>query len=194
MARAAACGGGRTLAQSRRLWKDGRLHRPAAILAAMTRTARTKKPPAPARNHSPIDNILASVHVLSSRISRAFDSQLAARYDLSPPEWRVLLTLAQRPDASANEITALWAMEKMAVSRAVRRLERMGRIRRQVDGADRRRYALILTPEGRRLYRRILPVANARYREITSVLSHAERATLRKALAKLNRHIPGLGA
>jgi DNA-binding MarR family transcriptional regulator len=152
----------------------------------MTRNAR------PAADHVPSDNILAAVHVLSSRISRAFDSKLAKAYGLSPPEWRVLLTLAQHPDASANEITASWAMEKMAVSRAVRRLERMGRIRRRVDGTDRRRYALILTPEGRRLYQRILPMANARYHEITEVLSHAELATLRKALGKLNRHIPGL--
>jgi len=163
----------------------------------MTRTARAQKPPAPApagasADSVPVDNILAAVHVLSSRISRAFDAKLAKAYDVSPPEWRVLLTLAQHPEASANEITAAWAMEKMAVSRAVRRLERLGRIRRQVDGADRRRYALILTPEGRRLYRRILPMANARYREITAVLTHAERAMLRRALAKLNRHIPGL--
>jgi DNA-binding MarR family transcriptional regulator len=163
----------------------------------MTRGARKAKPPAtaparPAAGDAPFDNILAAVHVLSSRISRAFDARLAARYDLSPPEWRVLLTLARRPGVSAIEITGLWAMEKMAVSRAVRRLERLGRIRRQVDGADRRRYALVLTPEGRRLYRRILPMANERYREITAVLSRAERATLRQALAKLNRHIPGL--
>ena len=163
----------------------------------MTRTARPARSSAPAQDelpgdHSPTDNILAAVHVLSSRISRAFDARLAKDYDLSPPEWRVLLTVAQDPDASANEITAAWAMEKMAVSRAVRRLERMGRIRRRIDGADRRRYALILTPEGRRLYRRILPMANARYREIVGVLTHGERQTLRRALAKLNRHIPGL--
>jgi DNA-binding MarR family transcriptional regulator len=161
----------------------------------MTRTARTTRTSAsaPAAGDAPLDNILAAVHVLSSRISRAFDARLAARHALSPPEWRVLLTLAQRPGVSANEITALWAMEKMAVSRAVRRLERLGRIRRRIDGADRRRYVLILTPAGRRLYRRILPMANERYREITAVLTRAERATLRGALAKLNRHIPGLG-
>ncbi|HEX7007513.1 MAG TPA: MarR family winged helix-turn-helix transcriptional regulator [Alphaproteobacteria bacterium] len=160
----------------------------------MVRTA--PRPTAPAEDspahHAPTVNILAAVHVLSSWISRAFDARLAREFDVSPPEWRVLLTLAQRPGASANEITEAWAMEKMAVSRAVRRLERMGRICRRVDGADRRRYALDLTPAGRSLYRRILPVANARYREITGVLSHAERATLRRALAKLNRHIPSL--
>ncbi|MGE5146774.1 MAG: MarR family winged helix-turn-helix transcriptional regulator, partial [Candidatus Eiseniibacteriota bacterium] len=132
----------------------------------MTRSARPDRPPAVAPAiQIASDNILAAVHVLSSRISRAFDAKLAKSHDLSPPEWRVLLTLAQHPEASANEITTAWAMEKMAVSRAVRRLERLGRIRRRVDGADRRRYALELTPEGRRLYQRILPMANARYHE-----------------------------
>ena len=160
----------------------------------MPRAARSAPPPStPPATRRATDNILAAVHVLSSRISRAFDSRLAAAYDLSPPEWRVLLTLAQNPDASANEITAAWAMDKMAVSRAVKRLERMGRVRRRIDGTDRRRHALELTPEGRRLYRRILPVTNARYHEITQVLTRAERAALRRALAKLNRHIPSLG-
>ena len=131
--------------------------------------------------------------MLSSRISRAFDSKLAKAHGLSPPEWRVLLTLAQHPDASANEITTSWAMEKMAVSRAVRRLERTGRIRRRVDGADRRRYALILTPKGRRLYQRILPMANARYREITEPCCPTRSARpCARCSAKLNRHIPRL--
>src|SRR5690606_38918091 len=112
---------GGTLAHMAGPWKIGR--RP-LYSRAMVRTA--PRPTAPAEDspahHVPTVNILAAVHVLSSRISRAFDARLAREFDVSPPEWRVLLTLAQRPGASANEITAAWAMEKMAVSRAVRRL------------------------------------------------------------------------
>lgn len=131
------------------------------------------------------DNVLACVHVLSSQISGAFYPEVEARYDITLAEWRVLLTLVQRPNASAIEIASLWAMDKMAISRAVRRLDRMGRIRRQVSPHDRRSFTLSLTPKGKRLYARILPAANARYHEITADLSRSELASLRRILAKL---------
>ena len=100
-------------------------------------------------------------------------------------EWRVILTLVQRQSATAIEIASLWAMDKMAISRAVRRLERMGRVQRQINSNDRRSFTLSLTPKGKRLYTRVLPAANARYREITAGLSRTELATLRRVLAKL---------
>ena len=131
------------------------------------------------------DNVLACVHVLSSQISDAFHPEVEAKYGISLAEWRVILTLIQRPDTTAMEIASLWAMDKMAISRGVRRLEKMGRVRRKVNPDDRRSFTLRLTSQGRALYRRILPAANARYREITADLTRAELATLRRVLAKL---------
>ena len=131
------------------------------------------------------DNPLALIHVLSHQIGRAFHARIAAEFDITIAEWRVLLSLAGRPGATANEIAAMWAMEKMAVSRAVGRLERMRRITRRVKPEDRRSYALAMTAEGRRVFERIVPAANARYREITSAATRDELAVLSKVLAKL---------
>jgi DNA-binding MarR family transcriptional regulator len=130
-------------------------------------------------------NVLASIHVLSSQIGRAFYGEIARHHGVTVPDWRVLLTLAQRPAATAGEIAAQWAMEKMAVSRAVRRLERGGFIARRPVRNDRRRQALRLTPTGRRLYARILPAADARYRAIMACLSPSEQAGLRRSLSRL---------
>ena len=94
------------------------------------------------------DNLLASIHVMSRLIDRAFQSRIATRFDLSLAEWRVLLSLADQSSATAAELTEFWAMEKMAVSRAVRRLEGMGRISRRRNSGDRRSYALKLTAKG----------------------------------------------
>jgi DNA-binding MarR family transcriptional regulator len=134
------------------------------------------------------DNLLASIHVMSRLIDRAFQSRIATRFDLSLAEWRVILTLAERRSATAAEITAFWAMEKMAVSRAVRRLDRMGRIARRRNSGDRRSYALRLTAKGRRVYEEILPTANARYWEIFSELSRADLHFLRSTLDRLVEH------
>ena len=144
------------------------------------------------RDGAPFDNVLAGVHVLSNLIGRAYDGEIAARWDLSLPEWRIVLTLMHHPGATASQITSLWGMEKMAVSRAARRLERDGRVRRTVHDSDRRRYTLDLTAAGKRLYAQVEPGATARYREIVDVLEPAERAALHSALSKLITRIAEL--
>jgi DNA-binding MarR family transcriptional regulator len=138
------------------------------------------------------DNLLASIHVMSRLIDRAFQSRIAARFDLSLAEWRVILTLAERRSATAAEIGEIWAMEKMAVSRAVRRLDRMGRITRRQNSGDRRSYALSLTGKGRRVHDDILPTANARYREIFSEISRNDLQFLRATLNALVDHTANL--
>ncbi len=131
------------------------------------------------------DNLLALIHVLSHQIGRAFHARIAAEFDVTIAEWRVLLSLSQQAGTTANEIADIWAMEKMAVSRAVRRLERMGRITRRVNPQDRRSFTLAMTDEGRRVFERVVPAANARYREITSAATRAELAQLSSILTKL---------
>ncbi len=141
---------------------------------------------------APRANILASIHVVSNLIGRAFFPQIASKWDLSLAEWRIILTLADLPGASAAEITALWGMEKMAVSRAARRLEKMGRVARTSDPNDRRRFTLSLTEAGCALFDEIEPDTTARYHEIVAVLDRSEREALHRALAKLIGHIPTL--
>jgi DNA-binding MarR family transcriptional regulator len=150
--------------------------------------------PRPSGDHSGVqitpledapENTLALIHVLSLQIGRAFHARIAAEFDVTIAEWRILMSLNQRTGAMANEIAEEWAMEKMAVSRAVRRLERMNRITRRVNSEDRRSYALAMTKAGIRLFERIVPAANARYREITSAATRDELAVLSRVLTKL---------
>lgn len=131
------------------------------------------------------DNLLALIHVLSLQIGRAFHARIAAEFDVTIAEWRVLLSLSQQASTTANEIADIWAMEKMAVSRAVRRLERMNRITRSVKPEDRRSFALAMTENGKRVFERVVPAANARYREITSAATRDELAVLSRVLTKL---------
>jgi DNA-binding MarR family transcriptional regulator len=140
---------------------------------------------ATAAPRAPADNILACVHVLSNRISRAFHGEIAARHRISLAEWRVILTLSARQGATAMEIARLWGHEKMAVSRAVARLIRRGALARGRDGGDRRRQPLSLTPAGRALYRTIEPAATARYHAILAAVPLRERAALLAALQRL---------
>ena len=134
---------------------------------------------------SPGDNILALVHTFSNLIGRAFYGSLEVRHQLSVHQWRILLTLAHHPGATAVDIIARWALQPMSVSRAIRELTQCGLIVRRIGSSDRRRQELFLTSKGRRVYCTVVPDANARYHEIMDCLPPAERARLARALIVL---------
>ncbi|MCH7711442.1 MAG: winged helix-turn-helix transcriptional regulator [Proteobacteria bacterium] len=124
--------------------------------------------------------------VLTNRISHAIARQYGVRFGLSIAEWRVMAVLGRFAPASANEVSERTAMDKVRVSRAVARLKRSGLIVAATDRADRRRSALRLSAPGKRIYRRIVPLALGLEAELIGALSPAERATLDGLLAKLH--------
>ena len=132
--------------------------------------------------------MLASIHVLSNRITLAFESRIETNHGLSVSEWRVLLSLSSQTDLTAKDIHERWAMDKMAVSRAVRRLESQGQVKRRKNPGDGRSYVLSITKKGTRLFQKILPSADARYHEILSGLTGQERRSLKRILKKLIDH------
>lgn len=134
---------------------------------------------------SPADNILALVHVFSNLIGQAFYGRVQSRHGLSVQQWRILLTLAHHPGATAVDIVARWALQPMSVSRASRELEQRGLIIRRIQSRDRRSQALYLTAKGQRVYKTVVPVANFRYHEIVDCVLPAERARLARMLVKL---------
>lgn len=146
-----------------------------------------------AADGTPADTVLAHIHMLSSRIDRAFLGEVAAEYRVTLAEWRVILTLRHYPGSSAAAIRRRWGMEKMAASRAVRGLEAAGRIVRRRNPGDRRGHVLTLTREGEALYDQIIPGASRRYLEILDCLSVPEIAALRATLVKLVDHTSTLG-
>jgi DNA-binding MarR family transcriptional regulator len=134
------------------------------------------------------DHVLALCHMLSNRIGKAFISELA-KHEITVAEWRVMLTLALHEKASGREVASRWAMDKMAVSRAVASLEQRALVRRQQSKADRRSFDLTLTKTGSSMYRKILPVANKRYHQLTAGLERSEITRLRQLLIKAIIHV-----
>ncbi|MEC7488197.1 MAG: MarR family winged helix-turn-helix transcriptional regulator [Pseudomonadota bacterium] len=128
---------------------------------------------------------LSLVHVLSNRIDRAFYGEIETRFGITLAEWRVMLTLTSEPGISATEITDRWAMEKMAVNRAVQHLIDQKLVVRARNANDGRRYKLNLTDKGQELYEKIAPSANRRYGELMSVIDKRESETLIAALRKI---------
>ena len=106
-------------------------------------------------------------NTVSGTVARVYDT----RFNLSIPEWRVIAILGRFPGLSAVEVAERTLMDKVAVSRAVSKLIKNGRIDREFADADRRRSILNLSEEGRRVHDEIAPLALQFERDLLQGLS-----------------------
>ncbi len=106
-------------------------------------------------------------NTVSGTVARVYDK----RFNLSIPEWRVIAILGRFPGLSAVEVAERTLMDKVAVSRAVSKLIKNGRIDREFADADRRRSILNLSEEGRRVHDEIAPLALQFERDLLQGLS-----------------------
>jgi DNA-binding MarR family transcriptional regulator len=77
-------------------------------------------------------------------------------------------------------------LDASTVTRQVTALQRAGLIERRPDPADGRSSAIVLTPPGRRAMHAVQQERRRRIEELVSDWDEAERATLGRALARLN--------
>ena len=123
--------------------------------------------------------------VLSNQISHGIARTYEQRFGLGVTEWRVIAILGRFPGISATEVAEKSAMDKVAVSRAVRRLEEAGRIERRANRNDRRAKHLHLSNEGQAVYQAIVPAALAYEQRLLQALSPDERRQFDQVLEKL---------
>jgi len=122
-----------------------------------------------------------AAEAVSQAIARAYGD----RFALTRDEWRVLAALHDLGEVKTARVLETSSLDKMRVSRAVARLERDGLLARSADPHDGRGFLLRLRPAGRTLYRRVVPMAQAREAFLLEVLSADERTVMDRALAKV---------
>jgi len=120
-------------------------------------------------------------HTISTNIARVYEK----RFGVSIPEWRVIAILGRFPGLSAVEVADRTLMDKVAVSRAVTKLIKNGRIDRQFADADRRRSILNLSEEGRKVHNEIAPLALKFERELLQDISKEDYQTYNAILDRL---------
>ncbi len=113
-------------------------------------------------------------NVLGSAIATSYED----RFNISIPEWRIIAVLTRYPGLSAREVAEKTSMDAVAVSRAVSKLLKAGRIRRGVAADDRRRSVLHVSSTGAVVYREVAPVALEYERILLESLSPPERSAL----------------
>jgi len=128
-------------------------------------------------------------HTVSTNIARVYEK----RFGVSIPEWRVIAILGRFPGLSAVEVADRTLMDKVAVSRAVTKLIKNGRIDREFADADRRRSILNLSEQGLEVHNEIAPLALEFERELLQDIGDEEYANFISVLEQLLEKARQLG-
>lgn len=128
-------------------------------------------------------------HAVSTSIARAYNR----RFSLTIPEWRVIAILGRFPGLSAAEVAERTMLDKVAVSRAVTKLIRTGRVDREFADADRRRSILNLSAEGQKVHDEIAPLALGIEDDLLDGLSDKQIETLSDVIERLLQRARRIG-
>lgn len=120
-------------------------------------------------------------NTVSTTVARAYDK----RFKVSIPEWRVIAILGRFPGLSAVEVAERTMLDKVAVSRAVTKLIKKGRIDREFADADKRRSILNLSEEGKQLHDEIAELALAFESDLLEGLGEEELEQLNNIMERL---------
>ena len=139
--------------------------------------------------HEALMNLLWTGTLLK-RASRRFFKDKA----FSEAEFNLLIVLSYSEEPlSQVDVSERMLVDKSNVTALIDRLEEAGLIERNPVPGDRRRYHVILTPEGKRRIDVIDPVYHGMVREVMSGLSEREHRTLirltRKVRQGLAKHV-----
>jgi DNA-binding MarR family transcriptional regulator len=140
----------------------------------------------------PLDDLLALEDFLSLRVSilaklleRRLARLLGEHCGLAVTEYRVLAVVAMRPRATVRDIAARTFVDKAQVSRVATVLEKQDLIRRSTSGTDRRSPEFTVTPSGRALMNRIVPLCTQRERDLNDHLGAESAMALAAAVQSL---------
>jgi DNA-binding MarR family transcriptional regulator len=126
--------------------------------------------------------------ILAQLVSESLHDLYAQPFGLSVTQWRVMAALGRFAPLTASEVGQRIVMDKVAVSRAVAGLLKRQLIERATDRHDRRRASLNLSPQGRALHARIVPLALGYEARLCEALTAEERQTFNTLYERLLAH------
>jgi DNA-binding MarR family transcriptional regulator len=125
------------------------------------------------------------------RIATAFGEEMRG-LGTSLQAWRVLAALREKDGRRMGDLSTTTSIEVSTLTRLVDNMEKNGLVTRRRDANDTRAVLLHVTAAGRRLTRRILPIAE-RYEAVAlKGFGAAEAETLKAALRRLYANMDDL--
>lgn len=109
---------------------------------------------------------------------------------LTPRQFALLLTLAQRPGLTQTELVEETGIDRSTVGDMIDRLVRRGLVRRRRSGRDQRANTLAILPAGTAALREALPAVERAQLRIMAPLPPAMRGAFMAALQLMANDVP----
>jgi DNA-binding MarR family transcriptional regulator len=120
-------------------------------------------------------------------VVRRGDTNSGSRPDLTLAQVSILLTLLDSGPIRMTDLAARERVRTPTTTVAIRRLEKLGLVRRSRDPSDMRAVLVEVTPEGLIQYREALEARRLHLADLLNRLTEADRADLVRALKPLER-------
>lgn len=148
---------------------------------------RNKQIPDPSPADFELESFLPyRLSLLSNTISEGVATTYREHCDIGVTEWRVIAMLGRFPGLTASELGERTAMDKVSVSRAVKKLENKNLIVVNPHQRDGRRRLLNLSPDkGCALFNTIVPMVLEYEQKLLTGLTRDEMKRLGKLISKL---------
>jgi DNA-binding MarR family transcriptional regulator len=136
---------------------------------------------------------------LSSLAKTCVSREYLEPFALSVPEWRMLSTVVALSPVPFADITSMTTMDKGQVSRTLRSAQAKGLVATEVVPVEKRpgefggppvsRVVVTITEAGRRLYEKVMPIAQRYQLGLLELMDPEERRILLGVLQRLYRHL-----
>ena len=120
----------------------------------------------------------------SYAINKDFDGDVKAA-GLSPLEWRTLATLSDCDGMTVGALCRKVVSRQPTQTKAIKRLDEIGLVRREDDASDLRRTRVFITARGRAVARDLIRAAKAHERQMVRHLTPAQLDALTSALRQI---------
>lgn len=117
----------------------------------------------------------------SFAINKDFDRYVQA-FGISPLEWRVLATLCDDDGLTIGELAHIVVAQQPTLTKAIKKMEEEGLVRRYSDAHDLRKTLAHITPGGRALAHKLIERARQHEQQWLRGLSDSDVKTLRRVL------------
>ncbi|MGE2722399.1 MarR family winged helix-turn-helix transcriptional regulator [Mycolicibacterium celeriflavum] len=120
-------------------------------------------------------------------VLRRSDTSRADAGDLTLAQLSILLTLLEQGPMRMTDLAAHERVRTPTTTVAIRRLEKLGLVKRSRDPSDLRAVLVDITPEGRAQHQEALEVRRAHLASLLAKLGPEDLETLTKAIEPLER-------
>lgn len=108
-------------------------------------------------------------------------------------DWRIMIALWQNENRRLNELADITFSDLSTLSRQVRAMEKSGLIARKRSRTDGRALNLVLTPRGRTITAKLIPIARMYESVAMRDISEKETEIVRRCVTKIYKNLEAFG-